>query len=171
MSRELTRIILELIFPLGHKDFLNYFYCPGSGALLTKVTTVTFDVTGQIRQNTTSIWQQILLVPITVEWLTKEHALLFEEEALPFYPSMPQKQWNDLTFNSTNPDTQPRQEWQPPTTAKLTLPTEPVDCWIALLIADCPSHLGIWTLSPCSSYLLVSSCPQNRWTVTERSTL
>lgn len=75
MSRELTRIIPELIFPLGP----CYSYCPGNGTLLKKIDRLHRD--GDDTQSDVSI---------TIEWLTKEHALLFQEEALTFHPSTPQ---------------------------------------------------------------------------------
>lgn len=55
-------------------------------------------------------------------------------------------------------DTQTRKEWQPLRTAFTPSPRSWLDSWIALMAADCPSHPGVWNLSPLApSYLLVSS--------------
>lgn len=66
-------------------------------------------------------------------------------------------------------DTQTRKGWQPLRTAEFTLsPRSWLDSWTVLMATDCPSHPGVWNLSPLApSYLLVSSWPQNRWKATD----
>lgn len=172
-KRKLTRIIPELIFLLDHKPFFNYFTVQGAGLYWQGSTHNGWHGTEE-----PGPWPTFIAA-VSVHhrrWLTRNVPSIWGEGTC-FLPSHTSefRPWSKNCRMSWPPiqlvqtDTQTRKGWEPLRTAEFTpSPRSWLGSRIALMAADCPSHPGVWNVSPLApSYLPASSWPQNRGKATD----
>lgn len=176
MLRELTRITPELIFLLDHKPFFNYFTVQGAGLYWQGSTHNGWHRTEEADPWPTYIAAAVKCPSQQNDWQGTSSSIW--REGTCFLPSHTSEfrpwskncrvSWPPIQLVQTA--TQTRKGWQPLRTAEFTpSPRSWLGSWIALMAAGCPSHPGVWNLSPLAPsslrLLLASEQVENHWPV------